>query len=678
VNVRKAIATIALLGLSLVVLPAVRAQEGPTWKHAFGAGQPFLGTAWADPRVQGRIWATTTTNELFRSDDAGASWSSVASGLDGDWLALGAEGPDVLYAAGGGLTKSTDGGATWDIVPGVTMPLRSVFTSPSDPALLFVIDEGYRGFRSTDGGMTFKPVVGADFPWFFLVDRTDPQVVLAGNLNGQVLRSANGGGTFSVVHGVQYTSRIRMLVQDPFDPKTMYALNNYVDVPGEQVLISRDRGQTWSRAGLGLPTGTLDDIEPDVGSPGTLYVSAADGLYVTRDFGAGWTRMQPDGLYPPAGFSEAGVNVDDRPYIYETVAAAPGKLFVARYSAGRCFFSSDGGGRFVDATPGPTSFQQGIFEMSQSPVDPDTIWVIGEDGYAYRSTDGGRSYAWASNGLPVPEGVPVGLAYIPIAFTPLGGRVTLPRNSTAGIVAGAGDADSAYYLHVNHVYRTQDGGRTWSPGGSLPEVLTVAVDPAHPEILYAGTRVGVYRSGDAGASWRPASEGLGLREIWALEVDPSNPSTIYASVYPAGLWVSRDRGATWSSVPAGGLPQDDVIYTMEVAPDDPKLIVAAALRGGVWRSVDSGASFQRASDANTYDVQILAGGTIYLAGSGVQVSHDRGAAFGDYQDASSYFTGSDIYGLAADPRDPRHVAIGMYAFGYQAPQLGTMYHDPPA
>ncbi|HEV3474943.1 MAG TPA: hypothetical protein VG602_06230 [Actinomycetota bacterium] len=134
---------------------------------------------------------------------------------------------------------------------------------------------------------------------------------------------------------------------------------------------------------------------------------------------------------------------------------------------------------------------------------------------------------------------------------------------------------------------------------------------------------------------------------------------------------------TWGRAAAVGLPADDAIWTMEVAPDDPKLIVASTFRGGVWRSVDGGASFQRTNNTWALDLQILPGGTVYVGGRGVFVSHDRGATFTGYQHSLGYFPTSDVYGLAADPRDPRHVAIGLFSFGFQAAQLGTLFHDPP-
>src|SRR5688572_9388396 len=92
-----------------------------TWRETFGASQPQVGSMIADPRVQGRIWQTTYIPasvvprdqgllELFRSDDAGRSWSLVKRGIPGYELALGPL-PDTLYLAGaassaGGLWKS--------------------------------------------------------------------------------------------------------------------------------------------------------------------------------------------------------------------------------------------------------------------------------------------------------------------------------------------------------------------------------------------------------------------------------------------------------------------------------------------------------------------------------------------------------------------------------------------
>jgi photosystem II stability/assembly factor-like uncharacterized protein len=94
----------------------------------------------------------------------------------------------------------------------------------------------------------------------------------------------------------------------------------------------------------------------------------------------------------------------------------------------------------------------------------------------------------------------------------------------------------------------------WSPVGSpVQPAITLQLNPAHPELLYARVSMGeegseedyLWRSEDAGASWRDVQIGL-ERSVTALAIDPANPRVIWAWTTDAQLWRSADAGDTWS------------------------------------------------------------------------------------------------------------------------------------
>src|SRR5262250_596342 len=62
----------------------------------------------------------------------------------------------------------------------------------------------------------------------------------------------------------------------------------------------------------------------------------------------------------------------------------------------------------------------------------------------------------------------------------------------------------------------------------------------------AGSTAGLLRSADAGRSWQPS--GIGDREVWDVAAAPGDPSTLYAVTEPAGLFLSRDGGASWTEI----------------------------------------------------------------------------------------------------------------------------------
>src|SRR5204862_181853 len=103
------------------------------------------------------------------------------------------------------------------------------------------------------------------------------------------------------------------------------------------------------------------------------------------------------------------------------------------------------------------------------------------------------------------------------------------------------------------VFKSTDGGTTWSPTGLTYGGVALAIDPTTPSALYAATGSsdigvsGVSKSTDGGATWSPA--GLTNTEVIALAIDPTTPSTLYAG--GAGVFKSTDGASSWSPAYTG-------------------------------------------------------------------------------------------------------------------------------
>lgn len=147
------------------------------------------------------------------------------------------------------------------------------------------------------------------------------------------------------------------------------------------------------------------------------------------------------------------------------------------------------------------------------------------------------------------------------------------------------------------IYRTADGGVSWRFSGYGPNRLTVrilGVDPQDPRRLYAfydgdhESTFALFRSDDGARHWRRIGQEV-LPYVTALTFHPRNPGWLYAAT-GAGLYASRDRGASWSLL---ALP-DLGLTTVAVAPRAPEVLLVTAwdgLSSKTRRSADGGRTF---------------------------------------------------------------------------------------
>ena len=225
------------------------------------------------------------------------------------------------------------------------------------------------------------------------------------------------------------------------------------------------------------------------------------------------------------------------------------------------------------------------------------------------------------------------------------------------------------------------GSNVWTslgPDGGFVE--TVVGDPAHPQVLYAGSRGGVFKSVDGGASWRAASRGLLIHPITALAVDSHQPGTVYAAAgdtttLEVGLAVSRDGGATWSQTVSfsNGYARDGGEEHFSSVAVDPahRGTVFAASNFAIYVSHDRGQGWSGAMKAFGYinpqdglSVQLVADpnrGSVFAYVAGAYLfeepnpyvklfeSTDGGATWSDHSAALPAGTGAR---LAIEPTSP--------------------------
>jgi photosystem II stability/assembly factor-like uncharacterized protein len=161
-------------------------------------------------------------------------------------------------------------------------------------------------------------------------------------------------------------------------------------------------------------------------------------------------------------------------------------------------------------------------------------------------------------------------------------------------------------------------------------VESLAADPLSPEIVYAGTNVGVYKTLDSGEDWFPANDGIGSVTVSLLAIDPVTPSTIYAVdsriTSPSGtLFKSTNGGSSWSRIDAGLSRPEETGFAVQALAIDPtlpsriyagKLSNFSCLRclpgpGGLFRSTDGGRNWDEIATPIDFDSGVV--GTLAVA-----------------------------------------------------------------
>jgi photosystem II stability/assembly factor-like uncharacterized protein len=301
------------------------------------------------------------------------------------------------------------------------------------------------------------------------------------------------------------------------------------------------------------------------------------------------TRRAPPRLLAGASSSWLGPRVRRSDDLGETWAESP-----------------HGGLRFPDGTDASV---ERIWQLTPG-ASEEIVYAGSEPGAVWKSTDHGETFALEHALWDHPHRAEWGAGFGGQAF-----HTILPHPDNPDSVTVA--------LSTGGVYRTTDGGTSWSPrnrgiraeflpeGQQYPEfgqcVHKVTRHPARPERLYLQNHGGVYRSDDEGGSWQSIAEGLPAEFGFPIVVHPFEPDTVYVFPinggdrrYPpqakARVWRSTDAGGTWEEL-GEGLPDAFFVAVMRdamcVDRHDSPGIYFGARNGAVWASSNAGKSWNQ-------------------------------------------------------------------------------------
>jgi photosystem II stability/assembly factor-like uncharacterized protein len=158
----------------------------------------------------------------------------------------------------------------------------------------------------------------------------------------------------------------------------------------------------------------------------------------------------------------------------------------------------------------------------------------------------------------------------------------------SGIPAMAAPPTTVYAGGTGGVFRSTDGGVTWSPS-LLPNVTvqSLAMDPTNGNVIYAASGAAVYKTTNGGANWTKETNGLtGVDDGVAttLQIDPANPNIIYlgsgGAAFGSGVFKSTDGGVNWTQMNNGLVVTGNGIPSVEALALDP-LSTNTVYEGGV-------------------------------------------------------------------------------------------------
>lgn len=319
-----------------------------------------------------------------------------------------------------------------------------------------------------------------------------------------------------------------------------------------------------------------------------------------------------------------------------------------------------------------------VMAVAGHPTEARTAFFGSTGGGVWKTVDGGASWANLSDRYFKRSSV---------------GAIALASSDPQVLYAGMGECGfRANVTHGDGLYRSRDGGRSWSHQGlaETQNIGRVRVHPHNPELLYVaamGHRFGpnpergIYRSADGGDHWQRVLHGDDTTGAIDLAMDPINPRILYAALWQArrypwgfdtggpgsGIWKSTDGGESWVDLTdRPGLPRGvKGRIAICVSPVRPERLYAliVAREGGVYRSNDGGESWiWTNADHNFlvrgwYETHITAdpldADTVWLPNRKLWKSTDGGRTFAQLN--TSYWDQHDLW---VDPRDTRHLVLG--------------------
>jgi len=588
------------------------ADAGKTWTHIGLESTRQIGRIIIDPKnpnvvfvaALGHVYGSHPDRGVYRSRDGGATWQKVlfknddVGAID---LAFDPTNSQIVYATlwnvrrppwfiyapangpGGGIYKSTDGGATWkEIDKGIPLENRGrigISVSPVSRNVIYAAVDAKEGgvFRSNDGGATWLIQSSDkrlwDRGWYFEKITADPRNAdTVYVMNTAMYKSTDAGRTWTAIKGAPGGDDYHQLWIYPDDPRRMIMGSD------QGAIVTVDGAATWSSwynqstaqiyhvaADYRFPY-WITGAQQDSGAVGTpsrsrhSEISNHDWEGLCSGGESGYTA--PDPLHPEILFggtvSRCNVVTGESKNVSPEAGAPPGQFRHAwtqplvfsqadrhaLYYANQFLYKTINGGESwsqispdmtredpgvpanlheAAAADAPKDKRRGvIYTIAPSPLRAPLIWIGTDDGLIHATNDDGKTWRNVT-----PSGV--------TSWS----KVTMIEASHFD----AGEAYAAVERHQledyePHLYRTRDGGKSWTEiTNGLPRgvyVQTIKEDPHRRGLLFTGTERAVFVSFDDGDHWQSLQLNLPPASMRDLDVQYDD---LIVATHGRGFWV---------------------------------------------------------------------------------------------------------------------------------------------
>jgi photosystem II stability/assembly factor-like uncharacterized protein len=360
----------------------------------------WFGVIVADPTDPEVLYAHGIT--MYKSTSGGNGWFQIAGSNHVDHHAMVIDPVDpswVIEGNDGGVYTSTNSGGSWDKCP--DLPITQFYTGEID----YLSPERYYGgtqdngtVRTWTGGVDdWEAIYGGD-GFYVLVDPTNSNVIYAEYQYGGLAKSTNGGLTFNgATNGISPADRRNWstpVAMDPSDPEILYygTYRLYRTTNGASLWSAISGDLTDGPVGGNLVYNTITTIAISPIDPKIIYVGTDDGnVWVTFDGGGAWYDIGAD--LPERWVTRVAADPVDPLVAYVTLSG-----FRWDSPLPHVFVTEDGGATWTDISD--DLLEVPVNDIIIDPSDTDYLY-IGTDVGVFQTTDGGATWESLHEGFPI-------------------------------------------------------------------------------------------------------------------------------------------------------------------------------------------------------------------------------------------------------------------------------------